>query len=102
MTLLGCEDGRDCGAPLAVFLASSSCGEASDTTRLPTCPLGMYLALNGLSGGYRRALFSNKQAEELLFLSIITRFFPAKWPGRRSYVIFTGLKKAHLRLFKLP
>lgn len=100
--LLGCEDGRGWGAPWAVFLASSPCGEASDTTRLPTCPRGMYLALKGLSGSYRRALFSNKQAEELLFLSIITRFFPAKWLGRRPYTIFTGLKKAHLRLFESP
>lgn len=90
--LLGCGDGRGWGAPWAVFLASSPCGEASDTTRLPTCPRGMYLALKGLSGGYRRALF----------LSIITRFFPAKWLGRRPYTIFTGLKKAHLRLFESP
>lgn len=54
----------------------------------------MYLALSGLSGGCRRALFSNKQAEELLFLSIIARLFPARWLGRRSHAVFTGFKKA--------
>lgn len=54
----------------------------------------MCLALSGLSGGCRRALFSNKQAEELLFLSIIARLFPARWLGRRSHAVFTGFKKA--------
>lgn len=73
----------------------------------PTCPLACQertKAIKRLSGGHRRALFSNKQAEALLFLSIITRFFPASWQGRshtlyKNTFIFTGLKKVHLKLF---
>lgn len=69
--------------------------------REPTCGSS---ALSGLSRGYRRALFSNKQVEGLLFLSIIPSFFPAEQRGRRSHMlsIFKGLKKAPSDYLKPP
>lgn len=90
MTLLGYEDGWVCGGPWPALLALSPRGKASESPRPP----GTHLALSGLSGGYRRTLFSNKQVEERLFLSIITRFFPAERLGRRSHMlsIFTGFR----------
>lgn len=91
VTQLGCEGGLDRGGPLASLLPSRPCGEASDATRRAG---GQHAsALNGLSGGYRRALFSNKQVEDLLFLLIIPRLFLAKCPGRSHRPsTFTGVK----------
>lgn len=73
MTALGCEDGRTVAVP------GLSSGPGGRPPTLPACPAARRTcrALHGLRGGYRRALFSNKQAEGLLFLSTITGFFPA-------------------------
>lgn len=79
---------------------AAGCGRWWDR-REPACGSS---ALSGLSRGYRRALFSNKQVEGLLFLSIIPSFFPAEQRGRRSHLltIFTRLKKAPSDYLKPP
>lgn len=69
-----------------VPLAPSACGGDLDAT-CPSAWQGGTRAINRLSTGYRRALFSNKWAEEWVFLSIIAD------PSQRA-----GEEQVHLGL----